>query len=134
MQPVRRDLQRDSYIATAFGDVLDRSIHAMQARVTGGLSPAALTGAYLDWATHLTSSPGKQIQLIEKAFRKSTRFARHTAQCTLQGGRGEPCIQPLPQDRRFEAEAWGRRPSASSPSPSCSRSNGGTTRRPMCAE
>ncbi len=110
MQPVRRDLQRDSYIATAFGDVLDRSIHAMQARATGGLSPAALMGAYLDWLTHLASSPGKQLQLVEKAFRKSTRFARHAAHCSLQGGRGEACIQPLPQDRRFDAEAWSQPP------------------------
>jgi polyhydroxyalkanoate synthase subunit PhaC len=105
-QSPRRDLERDSYAATAFGEVLDRSLHATQARFTGGLSPAALMSAYWDWATHLASSPGKQFQLMEKAVRKLTRFSGHAAQCTLQGGHGDACIKPLPQDRRFEAAAW----------------------------
>jgi polyhydroxyalkanoate synthase subunit PhaC len=104
--PVRKDLERDSYAATAFGDVLDRSLHATQARFTGGLSPAALIGAYWDWITHLASSPGKQIQLMEKASRKWVRFTRHAGECMLQGGRSDACIKPLPQDRRFEADAW----------------------------
>ncbi len=103
---VRRDLERNSYAATAFGEVLDRSLHATQARFTAGLSPASLISAYWDWAAHLASSPGKQLQLLEKAARKSARLARHTAQCTLQTQHGESCIKPLPQDRRFEADAW----------------------------
>ncbi|MFY9836410.1 MAG: poly-beta-hydroxybutyrate polymerase N-terminal domain-containing protein, partial [Xanthobacteraceae bacterium] len=46
---------------------MDRSLHAAVARFTGGLSPAALTQAYLDWATHLANAPGKRLQLIDKA-------------------------------------------------------------------
>ena len=42
-------LQRDSYATTAFSDVVDRSLHAAVSRLTAGLSPAALTEAYLDW-------------------------------------------------------------------------------------
>ena len=102
----RRDLEPDPYSATALTDALDRSLHAALARLTLGLSPAALGGAYLDWATHLAASPGKQSQLIGKAVRKSFRLARHASQCALQGGMGEPCIEPLPQDRRFAGEAW----------------------------
>jgi polyhydroxyalkanoate synthase len=97
--------QQDSYGATALGDVVDRSIHAAMARFTSGLSPAALAAACLDWAVHLAVAPGKQGQLVEKARRKAMRLAHYAASRAL-GGAGEPCIQPLPQDRRFSAEAW----------------------------
>jgi Poly-beta-hydroxybutyrate polymerase N terminal len=39
--------ERDSYVVTAFADVLDRSLHAAAARFTAGLSPAALAHAHL---------------------------------------------------------------------------------------
>ena len=102
--------ERDSYAATAFSDIVDRSLHAALARFTAGLSPAALAAAYLDWATHLAGSPGKQMQLIEKSMRKSTRLAHHVGQCALKGGASDACIAPLPQDRRFVGEAWQRWP------------------------
>lgn len=54
---------RDSYAATAFSDVLDRSLHAQAAQFTGGFSPLGLWLAYVDWAVHLAVSPGKQTQL-----------------------------------------------------------------------
>jgi polyhydroxyalkanoate synthase len=96
----------ESFAGTAFGDIIDRSLHAAFARFTGGLSPAALTEAYMDWATHLVAAPGKRMQLIENATRKASRFARHIHKCAASGGRGELCINPLPQDRRFVGEAW----------------------------
>jgi polyhydroxyalkanoate synthase subunit PhaC len=91
-------------------NLLDRNVHAGLARLTLGLSPAALAGATLDWATHLAFSPGKQAQLAGKAFRKWARLAQFVATCAGAGGRGEPCIEPLPQDRRFADEAWGAWP------------------------
>ena len=104
--PIPSAPERDSYASTALGDVIDRSLHAATARFTAGLSPAALAEAYTDWATHLASSPGKRMQLLEKATKKAVRLARHTSQCLL-GGRGDTCcIEPLPQDRRFVGEAW----------------------------
>ena len=59
--PALEPEERDSYSVTAFADVTDRSLHAAAARLTGGLSPAALTQAYLDWATHLANAPGKRL-------------------------------------------------------------------------
>ena len=100
----------DSYAVTALSDIVNRSLHAAIARFTAGLSPAALAAAYLDWVTHLVGSPGKQAQLIEKALRKTVRLSHHAATCVVQGGTGEPCIAPLPQDRRFTGEAWQRWP------------------------
>ncbi len=101
---------RDSYTVTAFADLTDRSLHATVARLTGGLSPAALTLAYWDWATHLAQAPGKRTQLVDKALRKAIRFARYAQSCAMAGGSAEVCIEPLPQDRRFAGEEWRKWP------------------------
>jgi len=99
--------ERDSFAATALGDIVDRSVHASTARATGGVSPAALAEAFTDWAIHLALSPGKQLQLVEKAARKSTRLANYAARCAMEAGRtGTRCIDPLAHDRRFDGERW----------------------------
>jgi len=108
--PVPQIPERDSYASTAFADVADRSYHAAIARFTRGLSPAALGEAYLDWWVHLAFSPGKQLQLVEKAMRKAARFANHAARAAVAPDDCLPCIDPLPQDRRFSDPAWCRWP------------------------
>jgi polyhydroxyalkanoate synthase len=87
-------------------DTLDHAAHAGLARLTGGLSPAALTAASMDWAVHLAISPGKQVELAVKAARKWTRLAHFASRCAIEGGACEPCIEPLPQDRRFAGSEW----------------------------
>ena len=101
---------RDSYATTAVADITDRSLHAAMARFTSGLSPAALTYAYLHWATHLANAPGKRLQLIDKAARKAVRFADYAVRYAMSGGHTPCCIEPLPQDKRFVAEEWQRFP------------------------
>ncbi len=98
--------ERDSYAVTAFADITDRALHAALARFSAGLSPAALTQAYQDWATHLAYSPGKRFQLIDKAFRKMLRFANYACRCGMPGSKGDGCIEPLPQDKRFAGPEW----------------------------
>jgi poly[(R)-3-hydroxyalkanoate] polymerase subunit PhaC len=102
----------DSYGATAFAELIDRSLHAAMARFTAGLAPMTLIGAYNDWAAHLAASPGKQLQLGEKAVRKWLRLANYAARCALSREPVEPCIEPLAQDKRFAAEAWRKLPYA----------------------
>jgi len=97
---------RDSYASTAFAELIDRSVQAATARFTAGLSPMTLVGAYMDWASHIAYAPGKQLQLTEKAFRKWLRFAQYAARRVVEQQRCEPSIEPLPQDRRFVADAW----------------------------
>ncbi len=106
-----RATDSNSYGYAALSDVIDRSLHAGVAHLTGGLSPAAMAGAYWDWAAHLASAPGKQMQLAEKAMRKTWRFANYAGRCALQPN-AAPCIEPLPQDKRFSGEAWRRWPYA----------------------
>jgi len=101
---------RDSYGATAFAEVLDRSLHAAMARFTAGVSPMTLIGAYADWAAHLSYSPGKQLQLAEKAMRKWLRLVVYANRNALTQERREPCIEPLPQDRRFLDASWRKPP------------------------
>jgi len=108
--PLPEVSDRDSYASTAFADITDRSYHAALARVSRGISPAAVGQAYLDWWTHLAFAPGKRMQLAEKAAKKALRFANHAANATLSGNAVEPCIAPLPQDRRFDAPQWQRWP------------------------
>ena len=92
-------------------EVMDRSLHYLMSRVTLGLSPMALAEAYFDWLIHLSSSPGKQLQLWHKGVRKSVRLAAHLARCTTLGESGEePCISPLPQDKRFSGPEWQKWP------------------------
>ncbi|SLN66255.1 PHA/PHB synthase family protein [Oceanibacterium hippocampi] len=84
---------------------MDRAFKANLARLTGGLSPAGLAALCFDWYSHLALSPGKQVELVEKASRKLARLALYAGHSA-----GHPetrcCIEPLPQDRRFAGEAW----------------------------
>jgi polyhydroxyalkanoate synthase subunit PhaC len=101
---------RDSYSVTALTDITDRSLHAAEARFTGGLSPAAMAAAYLDWATHLANAPGKRLQLMDKAARKAMRLGNFAYRHAREGDKAECCIEPLPQDHRFVHDEWQRWP------------------------
>ncbi len=88
-----------------FTESTDRLMHAMQGKLTAGLSPASLLLSYLDWAVHLGNSAGKLSEVGQNILSKSVRFAlwaRHAA----QDPNAEPFIEPLPQDTRFSGEAW----------------------------
>ncbi|MEM7221805.1 MAG: alpha/beta fold hydrolase [Pseudomonadota bacterium] len=84
---------------------LDRLLHAWIGRLSLGISPAAVALAYTDWAAHLAFAPGKQLLLTQKAARKAARLGLYGAR-TLADPAAPPCIEPLPQDRRFDDPAW----------------------------
>jgi polyhydroxyalkanoate synthase len=93
-----------------FADVLDRSLRYGVSRLTLGISPAAMAEAYFDWFIHLVTAPGKQIQLCHKAWHKALRLSHYIATCALRDDPGRRCIEPLPNDKRFRGEAWGKWP------------------------
>jgi polyhydroxyalkanoate synthase len=103
--PIHDEIAAD----TARGETMDRFIHAWQGRFTNALSPAGLMLACFDWAIHLANAPGKRGILVEKAMRKSLRLALYAAAVARDPG-CPPCIEPLPQDRRFLAPEWQRPP------------------------
>ena len=92
---------------------LDRMAHASVAKATSGLSPSVLAEAWMDWATHLAVSPGKQLHLMEQAFRD----AQTVWMASLGIGKPEAAPETTPDttlalnpDRRFAGEAWQKYP------------------------
>jgi len=88
---------------------IDRMREAATAQWTAGLSPASLALAFFDWSIHLASAPGKRLELLDKAMRKTGRLLAH---CMTAAANPEtpPCIEPLPGDHRFRAKEWQERP------------------------
>ncbi|SFT01711.1 polyhydroxyalkanoate synthase [Sulfitobacter marinus] len=99
-----------SHAHTTMEQALDKGLKAAQSRFTGGLSPIALATAYADWALHLSSAPGKQLELVEKAGKKTWRLENYAAHCARNPSTSETCITPLPQDKRFRDESWQKWP------------------------
>ncbi len=91
-------------------DTLDHATQIWLSRFTHGLSPAALMGAWFDWATHMAAAPGKQLQLVEKTNEKTRNHIRYVHDCMGRVGNAEPCIEPLPQDHRFRDDGWKMKP------------------------
>jgi polyhydroxyalkanoate synthase subunit PhaC len=104
MPDLHTDVARplDSYPA------LDLPLKSAVARVTHGISPAAVSAAMLDWLTHLLVSPGKQLALAESALQKSMRWWLY-AQESAAGPCG-PCVTPAAQDKRFVKPQWQQQP------------------------
>ncbi len=87
-----------------FANSLDREFHAKLGKFWA-LSPASIGGAYFDWLTHLSISPGKQLSLMESAFRKSASLFDYALRVT-SGIHTECCVNTPSQDRRFDDKAW----------------------------
>jgi polyhydroxyalkanoate synthase len=87
----------------------DRLLRARVGRLSFGLSPPGLLLDSVDWLAHLGLSPGKQIDLVRKLFRKALRFAAYAARTAVRPD-APPAIEPLPQDQRFADPAWQRWP------------------------
>ena len=84
----------------------DRALHAMFARLTGGLSPVALTLAYIDWATHLAAAPQRRMEIAQGATNGTRQFFEMAQHFFSSGGKPWTLIKPQPQDRRFEKPEW----------------------------
>jgi polyhydroxyalkanoate synthase len=83
---------------------IDRSLRAAVARSSRGIAWPSLVAAYADWFWHLAAAPGKRMELVSKAQRKWARLVLHALESLQQPC--DPCIEPLPQDRRFADPAW----------------------------
>lgn len=96
----REDHPYNHQFTTAF----DREFHARMGKFLS-LSPASLAGAYFDWFTHLSMSPGKQLQLMESAWRKNGSLFDYTfwSACGIST---DSCIDAATQDRRFADREW----------------------------
>lgn len=101
--PCPEELGSETYRA------IDRMRGAWTAGFTGGIAPAALALAWFDWSIHLALAPGKRLELVDKARRKNARLLAYIAAMAAEPD-SCPCIEPLPGDERFTAEAWKKPP------------------------
>ena len=84
----------------------DRAFHAMLARLTGGISPVALSLAYIDWASHLAAAPQRQMEIAQEALRSAANFFETALHYSSPGQGPWSLIKPQPQDRRFAKPEW----------------------------
>jgi polyhydroxyalkanoate synthase len=83
---------------------VDLALNAALGRLTGYVSPAALAGAWYDWASHLVLSPAKQMELGVQAVSNLQRWMQYSM-TAMFGTPAEP-VQPLAQDKRFDDPLW----------------------------
>ncbi len=81
---------------------MDRGLHAAQARLTGGLSPAALGIAWADWFMQLVDQPGRQAVLLRQAAADATALLRQAMGLPVE------TLSPAPEDHRFTDPGWQR--------------------------
>lgn len=83
---------------------MDLPVKQTLARLANGISPASVNMAFADWANHLLVSPSRQADLGQSALQKWLLWLQYGQQAWQ--GHCSPCIQPLPQDRRFSRPEW----------------------------
>jgi len=84
----------------------DRALHAMAARFTGGISPVAMSLAYIDWASHLIVAPHRQMEVAQDAVTGVGQFFGAALQSLWPDHKPWSAIKPQPQDRRFAKPEW----------------------------
>ncbi len=92
-------------------ETLDRVMRAEVAKVTDGLSPFATAKAWSDWAAHLATAPGRQMELAHKATEnmgKLWAFGLQAAQD--ENATFAPPFRPGTNDHRFQHPDWSRPP------------------------
>jgi polyhydroxyalkanoate synthase len=86
-------------------EVVDHLLNAMMAQVTGGVSPAAVASAWIDWGLHLASSPAKQVALTQKALSGVSHWSDYFLRAAMWW-HPAPVAKSEPGDHRFSARKW----------------------------
>ncbi|BAR54069.1 poly-beta-hydroxybutyrate polymerase [Bradyrhizobium diazoefficiens] len=76
----------------------------MLARFTGGISPVALSLAWLDWGTHIAAAPERRMQMFRNGLRDTGMLLQAVAHATSQ--KPWSVIEPQGRDRRFKDPQW----------------------------
>ncbi len=95
-RPTAQDTRPDPYSA------LDDLVHARLADTSMGLSPISLALAQADWAWHLAVSPGRQLQLAQKA----QALALQVLSRALNPAAAEEAAAAAESDLYFADEGW----------------------------
>ena len=90
-------------------DDANRVLLAALARLTGGLSPQAFGGAWVNVLTRLALAPGRQAELARSVLQKSVSLAQF-AGTALRDGDQAPEAAGTPYQGRYADPAWARFP------------------------
>jgi polyhydroxyalkanoate synthase len=90
-------------------DDASRAWLAMLGKWTGGLSPQAFGGAWLNVLARMASAPGRQAAVARSALQKSFALAQF-AGTAIRGGQNAPEAQGTPYANRFADPAWAKFP------------------------
>jgi polyhydroxyalkanoate synthase len=90
-------------------DDASRVLLATLARWTGGLSPQAFGGAWINVLTRLAVAPGRQAELARSALQKSLALAQF-AGGALRTGNQAPEADGTPYQDRYADPAWAKFP------------------------
>ena len=82
---------------------LDRGARAALARLSGGVSSHAFMEAWTDWAFHFGHSPGRQLELAERAQQSALKLM---TLATRANPSAPPPFSPKPYDHRFRHPGW----------------------------
>ena len=106
VQPLSAPPSMPSSPAQDEDHLADRAFHAAVARLTGGLSPVALSIAFIDWACHLAAAPQRQLEIGQEAVSNAGRLFRAAGRVTEPDRRPWSLVKPQPPDRRFVNPEW----------------------------
>ncbi len=86
---------------------LDRGVSAAMARLSGGVSAHAFIEAWTDWAFHLGHSPGRQLELVERAQQNAFKLMGLAVSGSTDAA---PPFAPKAYDHRFDHPGWQKPP------------------------
>jgi polyhydroxyalkanoate synthase len=69
--------------------------------MNAGMSSHSFIEAWADWAQHMSASPGRQLELVERAQRNALMLMQHFTDPAT-----EPPFAPEPFDHRFRHQGW----------------------------
>jgi len=90
-------------------DDVSRAWLATLGKWTGGLSPQAFGGAWLNVLARMASAPGRQAAIARSALQRSLALAQF-AGTSIRGGKNAPEAQGTPYANRFADPAWAKFP------------------------
>ncbi|NYT63665.1 alpha/beta fold hydrolase [Alcaligenaceae bacterium] len=95
---------------------IDQQAHAAWAKAWASISPESGALAWVDWAMHLATSPGKRAELSALAMEQHQKLRTYLLQCLacllIPDGLEQPecVVAPPVNDKRFNDAAWNRWP------------------------
>jgi polyhydroxyalkanoate synthase len=105
--PTRRrsDTECSVYQHPSDAYTVDHVLHANVARLTGGISPIALSLAGFDWWAHLLFSPAKRQMLQQSLLEKTVQIGNYAIRAASTPEIAQ-VITPPSSDHRFTSDGW----------------------------